>query len=116
MIYSSGRYLSETIASLHATASQLLADPGAVPLYNIRLYSYSLERSALLAQFVVETKHALELVRIAYEEERERIEDEWKKGHERIRERLMEGIEERRRKAREEKEGEGTVVGMSFLL
>jgi len=35
------------------------------------------------------------------------VEDEWKRGRERIRERLMDGIEERRRRAREEKDGEG---------
>lgn len=49
----------------------------------------------------------------AYDEERERVEEEWRRGRERIRERMLEGIEERRRRAREEKEGEGTVVGMS---
>ena len=44
-------------------------------------------------------------------EERERVEEEWKRGRERIRERMLEGIEERRRRAREEKDGEGTVAG-----
>lgn len=52
---------------------------------------------------------------MAWEEERERVEEEWKKGRERVRERLFEGIEERRRRAREEKDGEG-VVGMPTLL
>lgn len=47
----------------------------------------------------------------AYDEERERVEEEWRRGRDRVRERLMEGIEERRRRAREEKEGEGTVGG-----
>lgn len=45
---------------------------------------------------------------MAYEEEKRRVEDEWKRGRTRLRERLLEGIEERRRRAREEKEGEGT--------
>lgn len=40
------------------------------------------------------------------------MEDEWKRGRERIRERLMDGIEERRRRAREEKDGEGAAGGM----
>jgi hypothetical protein len=69
----------------------------------------SLERSALLAQHAFEEKHSLESIQTAYEEERERVEEEWRKGRDRIRERLLEGIEERRRRAREEKEGEGTV-------
>jgi hypothetical protein len=34
------------------------------------------------------------------------------RGRDRVRERLVEGVEERRRKVREEKEGEGTVGGM----
>ncbi|EKM50539.1 uncharacterized protein PHACADRAFT_263876 [Phanerochaete carnosa HHB-10118-sp] len=55
-----------------------------------------------------EEQHALECVQQAYEEERERVEEEWKRGRERIKERLLEGIEERRRRAREDKEGEGT--------
>lgn len=54
----------------------------------------------------------MESVQTAYEEERERVEEEWRKGRDRIRERLLEGIEERRRRAREEKEGEGTVNGI----
>jgi hypothetical protein len=48
-------------------------------------------------------------VEIAYEEERKRVEEEWKRGRDRVRERLVEGVEERRRRAREEKEGEGTI-------
>ena len=71
----------------------------------------SLQRSAILAQLEMEEKHALEAVQTAYTEEREKVEDEWKRGRDRVRERLIEGIEERRRRAREEKEGEGTVGG-----
>ncbi len=50
-------------------------------------------------------------MRIAYEEERDRVEEEWRKGRDRVRERLLEGVEERRRRAREEKDGEG-ISGM----
>lgn len=85
--------------------------PSAAPLYALRLYPLSLERSALLAQYAVEEKHALEGVQLAYTEEQERVEEEWRRGHDKIKERLLEGIEERRRRAREEKEGEGTVHG-----
>ncbi|KAG1860256.1 hypothetical protein DFJ58DRAFT_778836, partial [Suillus subalutaceus] len=78
-----GRHFTENISALHSAAMQLASRPETHPLYNLRLYPISLERSALLAQ------HAT-----AYEEERERVEEEWRKG---------------RRRAREEKEGEGTV-------
>lgn len=73
----------------------------------LRLYPLSLERSALLAQLASEESYACETVRIAYEEERDRVEEEWRKGRDKVRERLLEGIEERRRRAREEKDGEG---------
>src|SRR6267154_2247834 len=109
-----GRHFTENISALHSTAIQLASRPETYPLYNLRLYPISLERSALLAQYAFEEKHALESVQTAYEEERERVEEEWRKGRDRIRERLLEGIEERRRRAREEKEGEGTVNGTSL--
>ncbi|KAH7924312.1 hypothetical protein BV22DRAFT_1091218 [Leucogyrophana mollusca] len=104
-----GRHLTESISALHSTAIQLASRPETHPLYNLRLYPISLERSAILAQLSSEGKHSLEMVQTAYEEEREKVEEEWRKGRDRIRERLLEGIEERRRRAREEKEGEGTV-------
>jgi hypothetical protein len=77
----------------------------------LRLLPLTFERSALLAQLETEEKHALDSAQTAYDEERERVEEEWRRGRDRVRERLMEGIEERRRRAREEKEGEGTVGG-----
>jgi len=79
-------------------------------MFRLRLYPLSLERSALLAQFENEERYARECAKVAYDEERSRVEEQWKKGHDRVRERLLEGIEERRKRAREEKEGEGTVV------
>ena len=86
-------------------------------LFKLRLLPPSLERSALLAQFEAEERYAVECAQIACDEERERVEEEWKKGRQRVRERLLEGIEERRRRAREEKEGEGTVGGwVSFYF
>ena len=84
-------------------------------LFKLRLFPLSLERAALLAQYEAEERYAIECAQIAYDEERERVEEEWKKGRQRVRERLLEGIEERRRSAREEKEGEG-IVGGWFLF
>ena len=90
---------------------QLAARPETLASYSLRLYPLSIERSALLAQLAVEERNSLESAESAYELERERVEEEWKRGRDRIRERLLEGIEERRRRARDEKDGEGTVSG-----
>lgn len=115
----SGRQYAESISALHSVAMQLAARPETLPSYSLRLYPLSLERSALLAQLEVEERNSLESAAAAYELERERVEEEWKRGRDRIRERLLEGIEERRRRARDEKDGEGTVsgaLGPFFLL
>ena len=82
-----------------------------MPLYNLRLLPLTTERSATLAQLEMEERYAIDCAQTAYDEERERVEEEWKRGRERVRERLIEGIEDRRRRAREEKEGEGTTGG-----
>ena len=107
----SGRQYTESISALHSVAMQLAARPETLPSYTLRLYPLSIERSALLAQLAVEERNSLESAEAAYELERERVEEEWKRGRDRIRERLLEGIEERRRRARDEKDGEGTVSG-----
>ncbi|KAJ7498573.1 hypothetical protein FB451DRAFT_1384379 [Mycena latifolia] len=109
-----GRHYNETVSALQRTALQLSTRPETLPLYELRLLPLSLERSALLVQLETEEKHAMECAHLAYEEERQRVEDEWRRGRDRVRERLLEGIEERRRRAREEKEGEGTVGDASM--
>lgn len=102
------------MSALYNTAQLLCTRPDLSLHFQLRLYPLSLERSSLLAQFEAEERYAIELAQIAYEEERERVEEEWRKGRERVRERLLEGIEERRKRAREEKEGEGTVGDASL--
>ncbi|KAJ7044710.1 hypothetical protein C8F04DRAFT_1027093 [Mycena alexandri] len=109
-----GRHYNETVSALQRTAMQLSTRPETLPLYELRLLPLSLERSALLVQLETEEKHAMDCAHLAYEEERQRVEDEWRRGRDRVRERLLEGIEERRRRAREEKEGEGTVGDASM--
>ncbi|KAI9509669.1 hypothetical protein F5148DRAFT_1185687 [Russula earlei] len=94
-----GRQYAESISALHSVAMQLAARPETLPSYTLRLYPLSIERSALLAQLAVEERNSLDSAEAA----------EWKRGRDRIRERLLEGIEERRRRARDEKDGEGTV-------
>lgn len=111
MSFSAARYYAESISDLTTLSYQLSTRPETVAAYQLRLYPLSLERSALLNSEALQERHALDCIQTAYQEERERVEEEWKTGRERIRERLLEGIEERRRRAREEKEGEGTVGG-----
>ncbi|KAJ7284162.1 hypothetical protein C8J57DRAFT_1448005 [Mycena rebaudengoi] len=109
-----GRHYSETVSALQRTAAQLSTRPETLPLYELRLLPLSIERSSLLVQLETEEKHALDCAHLAYEEERQRVEEEWRRGRDRVRERLLEGIEERRRRAREEKDGEGTVGDASM--
>ncbi|KAJ6572599.1 hypothetical protein B0H10DRAFT_1007366 [Mycena sp. CBHHK59/15] len=97
-----------------AHGSPALHAPRDAPAVRAAPLPLSLERSALLVQLELEEKHALDCAHQAYEEERQRVEDEWRRGRDRVRERLLEGIEERRRRAREEKEGEGTVGDASM--
>lgn len=104
-----GRHFAESVSALHNATHLLSTRPELSPLFRLRLYPLSIERSSILAQLDFEERYAMECAQVAYDEERERVEDEWKKGRDRVRERLLEGIEERRRRAREEKEGEGTV-------
>lgn len=105
------RHYNESINALHSVAHQLSTRPETNAMYKLRLYPISLERTALLTQLEFEERNATESADLAYNEERERVEEEWKRGRERVRERLLEGIEERRRRAREEKDGEGTAGG-----
>ncbi|KAG6910064.1 hypothetical protein DXG01_013514 [Tephrocybe rancida] len=103
-----GWNLHESISTLQNTVARLITYPESYPLFNLRLLPVTIERAALLAQAEYEERVGIERARNAYEEDREQVEEEWRKGRERLRERLLEGIEERRRRARDEKEGEGT--------
>ncbi|KIY44995.1 hypothetical protein FISHEDRAFT_50216, partial [Fistulina hepatica ATCC 64428] len=91
---SRGRQFTESITQLHNVTAQLSTHPESNRLYNIRLLPLSIERSALLASLDSEEKYALQGVHTAYAEERDRVEEEWRRGRERVRERLLEGIEE----------------------
>ena len=65
----------------------------------------------MLSSVELQERHTLQTIQTAYEEERGKVEHEWEKGRELIRKRLFEGIEERRGREREEKDGEGAVMG-----
>lgn len=62
----------------------------------------------------LEEDHSLLSTELVFEHEIKQIDDDFDKSRTRLRERVIEGLEERRRRAREEKEGEGVVsVGKS---
>jgi hypothetical protein len=90
---------------------QLARRPETYDAYNLCLYPLSLERSALLGQLHVEERNALDVVDHAFHDEQERVKAEYDKGQERIRDRLLEGIEERRKRAREERDADGVMGG-----
>ncbi len=85
----------------------LTRDPYNSPGFALRLYPLSVERVTRLSQARYEEGYAIECAMVAHDEENRIVEEEYQKGKDRIRARLLEGIEERRRKAREEKDGEG---------
>ena len=110
------RHYAETISDLHSASIQLSTRPETSPAYNLRLYPISLERGALLSSIELQERHTLQTTQTAYEEESRKVENEWTRSRDSIRERMLNGIEERRRRAREEKDGEGTVMGKLSLV
>ncbi|KAJ3742219.1 hypothetical protein DFH05DRAFT_1402932 [Lentinula detonsa] len=102
------RHYAENINALISTTVSLSTNPSLVPSYNLRLLPCTLSRSALLYQDELSESYSLTRAQTAFLEEQRKVEEEWKKGRDRVRERLLEGIEERRKRAREDKEGEGT--------
>lgn len=102
---------SESLASHQAAAHQLTLSPEYVPEYVLALYPISLERAAALHQLALDEEYSLECAQAAWEDESTRIEEEWKKGQEKVRDRMLEGIEERRKRAREDKDGEPSIAG-----
>ncbi|KAG8925537.1 hypothetical protein FRC01_010039 [Tulasnella sp. 417] len=104
------KFFMETRERLTVTNRILLANPSDSGEYALRMYPHSLERAALLSQIEHDEENGLESAQNAYDEEKTRVEDEWKKGKERIRERLLESLEERRKKAREEMASDGALA------
>ena len=100
-------YYTETVSDLSSLSIQLSSRPETSDAYKLRLYPLTLERGAILSSTGYQERQSLHIVQTLYDEEREQVEEEWKRGRERIRERMLEGIEERRRRGREEKDGEG---------
>jgi hypothetical protein len=93
--------------------SELCNDPTEDKTYQMRLYPITLERAARLEMAMIDYDTALTHAGQAYTDETTRVEEEWTSGKARVRERLLEGIEERRRRAREEKDADG--LGGAYL-
>ncbi|KAF8579908.1 hypothetical protein K439DRAFT_1637481 [Ramaria rubella] len=101
---------TDAVATHQQVSHQLAIAPHAHAEYTLALYPTSLERAAMLHQLALGEGYALECAHLAWEEEHARVEEEWRKGRERIRDRMLEGIEDRRKRAREDKDGEGTII------
>jgi hypothetical protein len=102
---------AELSTELVNTAYRLCTEASEDTLFNLSLYPITLERSARLNQASLDYEASLRHADQAYEEDLNKLHDEWQTGRERVKERLLEGIEERRRRAREEKDGDGILNG-----
>lgn len=103
------RIYTASLTTLTTFSRLLHQSPADSNAYSLRLYPLALERAAMLDALELEEQHALDSVRAAWKAETSQIEDEYRKGKLRLKERVLEGLEERRRRAREEKEGDGVV-------
>jgi len=80
------------------------------------LHRLSLERANRQLEIRLFHTHQVASARRLYDAEVERIEDEYEGATKGVVERLLEGVEERRRKLIEEKEGEGVAIGESMKM
>lgn len=72
------------------------------------LHRLNLERDDQLRQSALLHAHQVDSARMAYEQEKNKVEDEARTAKKAVREKLLAAVEERRRRLREDKEsGEG---------
>lgn len=97
--------------------NQLISsDPSSCRALDIPLYLLNLERDALLASIDTHWEYRHNTLHHLHSLERQKIEDDFKKGRELVRQRLLDGVEERRRKIREDKESTGDVVAGACMI
>ncbi|MCO5573439.1 hypothetical protein L7F22_027210 [Adiantum nelumboides] len=95
--------------SLAQTGSILLLSPALSRPYLLALHRLTLERDAQLRQIALLHAHQVESARTAFEQDRNKVEDEARSAKKAVRERLLAAVEDRRKRLREDKEGgEGT--------
>jgi hypothetical protein len=80
----------ETHTSLSHLASSLLPIPPTSTSYLLSLYTLTLERDALLSQIELHQEYRLHTSRRIFELERERLEEEYKRAREGVRNVLLE--------------------------
>ncbi|GAA5856276.1 hypothetical protein JCM8547_000848 [Rhodosporidiobolus lusitaniae] len=78
--------------------------------YLFSLHRLSMERANQQVSVRLFHQHQIAAARRLYEAEVERIEDEYEAATKSVVEKLLEGVEERRRRLAEEKEGEGVTI------
>ena len=83
--------------------------------YLFGLHRLSHQRENNLLAIRLFHAHQASVARKLYEAEVERIEDEYEGATKGVVERLLEGVEDRRRRLTDEKEGEGVSLGQSRL-
>lgn len=105
----------ETHQALSQVASSLLPLPPTSQSYLLSLYTLTLERDALLSQIEHHHEYRLESSRRLYETEKERLQEDYRKARDNVKGTLLERVEERRKRLREEKESDN-IFGESSLL
>ncbi|KAF8316533.1 hypothetical protein DL93DRAFT_2077738 [Clavulina sp. PMI_390] len=106
---------AEAISALNGIVQQLQHNPSENSAFVARFYPTTIERGAILNAIEHSEQHASLTIEMLFNHEMKQIEDDFEKSRARLKERVMEGLEERRRRAREEKEGEGVVPVESAL-
>ncbi|CDZ98070.1 Sds3-like [Phaffia rhodozyma] len=99
------RMYIDTHQSLSHLASSLLPLPPTSQSYLLSLYLLTLERDALLSQVEMHHEYRLESSRRLFELEKDRLEEEYRKAKEGAKNLLLDKVEERRKRLREEKDG-----------
>jgi len=109
------RMYIETHTHLSHLASSLLPLPPTSQSYLLSLYSLTLERDALLSQISFHHEYRLDSSRKLFELERAKLEDDYRKAREGVKQMLLDKVEERRKRLREEKDG-GDILGEFIVL
>lgn len=111
----STRMYIETHTNLSHLASSLLPLPPTSQSYLLSLYTLTLERDALLSQISHHHEYRVDSSRKLFDLERDKLEDDYRKARDGVRQMLLDKVDERRKRLREEKDG-GDVMGQSTLL
>jgi hypothetical protein len=94
----------DTHHSLSQLASSLLPLPPTSQSYLLSLYTLTLERDALLSQAEMHADYRQQSCERQYELEKEQLENEYVKARNGVKATLLDRIEERRKRCREERD------------